>query len=81
MQGMVLLDQLQVESDAHAVDEDDALIKKLLIGDLGIHELTKSGARADEFDCFRSAFCPWSQLVQNRKVKELELQIRRDFLR
>ena len=62
MQGMVLLDQLQVESDAHAVDEDDALIEKLLIGDLGVHELTKSGARADEFDCFRSAFCPWSQL-------------------
>src|SRR5205823_8731666 len=67
--GVGLLDQLQVEGDAHTVDEHHALVEQLLEG----------LARADEFDSFRS-FLRRRKLVQHRKIKKLKFHIRRNPL-
>src|SRR6059058_3295677 len=53
--GVGLLDQLQVEGDAHTVDEHHALVEQLLVGDLRIDKLLEGLARADEFASFRNS--------------------------
>lgn len=78
---MASFDQLQVEGDAHAIDQDNALIQKLLIGDLGVYELAKSSTRADKFYGLGGPFGPRGQFVQNGKIKKLKFEIRWDFLR
>ncbi len=71
-----LLNELQVQGDAHAIDEDDALIKKLLVRDFGVHELLDRGARTNEFDGFGSAFGAGREFVEDGKVEELEFHVR-----
>jgi hypothetical protein len=39
---------LQVQGDAHTVDEDDALVEELLVRNLGVYELFEGGSRARE---------------------------------
>lgn len=58
-----LLNELQVKRDAHSIDQDDALVQELLVGNLGVDELFESSARANEFNRFGCAFWPGRQLV------------------
>src|SRR2546429_7753004 len=76
-----LFDQLQVEGNAHAVDEHDALVEQLLVGDFRIDEFLKLGARADELDGFGGFLGRRRKLVKHGKVEQLELHIRRNALR
>src|SRR5207253_9508125 len=71
-----LFDQLQVEGNAHAVDEHDALVEQLLVGDFRIDEFLKLGARADELDGFGGFLGRRRKLVKHGKVEQLELHIR-----
>jgi hypothetical protein len=71
-----LLNKLQVQGDAHAIDEDDALIEKLLVRDFGVHELLDGGARTNEFDGFGSPFGAGREFVEDGKVEELEFHVR-----
>src|SRR6184192_3906728 len=63
-----LFDQLQVEGNAHAVDEHDALVEQLLVGDFRIDEFLKLGARADELDGFGGFLGRRRKLVKHGKV-------------
>jgi hypothetical protein len=70
-----LLHQLEVQGDADAVNEDDALIQKLLVRNLGVHELFEGGSRANEFNRLGSALRAGRELIQNGKVEELKFGI------
>src|SRR6266581_8853812 len=71
----LLLNKLQVQGDSHAIDEDDALIQKLLVRDFGVHELLDGGARTNEFDGFGSPFGAGREFVEDGKVEELEFHV------
>ena len=73
-----LLNELQVQGDAHTVDEDYALIEELLVGDFGVDELLEGGTRANEFDRFGGALGAGGEFVQNGKVEELEFHVGRN---
>ena len=74
------LHKLEIEGDAHAVDEHNALIKQLLVGDFGVDELFESGARANKFDGLGSLFGRRRKLIQDGKIKKLELDVWRNSL-
>jgi hypothetical protein len=64
-----LFHELKTQGDAHAIDKDDALIQKLLVRNVGVHESFESDSRADELDSFGFAFCIRRNLVQDREIK------------
>jgi hypothetical protein len=45
-------------------------------GHIRIRELIESGSRANEFNGLGSAFRAGREFVQDRKIKELEFQVR-----
>jgi hypothetical protein len=63
--GSLSLNQLKIQGDAYAVDEHDALIQQLLVGDLRVNELPEGLARADELDGLGSLFGRGRELVQH----------------
>ena len=67
---------MQVQGDAHAVDKDDALIQELLVRNLSVHELFESGSQANKLNRLGSAFVAGRELVEDRKIKELEFYVR-----
>lgn len=73
-----LLHELQIQRDPDTVDEDDALVEELLVGDFRVDELLESVTRADEFDGFGGFFCGGRELVQHGKIEELKLDVRRN---
>src|SRR5215471_12034819 len=70
-----LLNKLQIQGDAYAVDKDYALIEQLLIGDFRVDELPEGIARADELDSLGSFLRCRRKFVQDREIKELKLDI------
>lgn len=72
---IALLNELQIQGDAHAVHENDALVEELLVGDFRVDELLESFARANELDGFGSLFRRWGKFVQHGKIKELKFHV------
>ena len=75
-----LFHQLQIEGDAHAIDQDDALIDQLLVGDFRVHELPKKFQRADKLQRLRRGVRFGRQLVQQRYIQSLALRVSGEFL-
>jgi len=72
---------LQVERDAHAIDQHDALIEQLLVGDFCVDELLEGLARADELDRLRCFLGCRRKFVQHREIEKLKRHIRGNALR
>src|SRR5215468_6722150 len=78
--GSLSLNQLKIQGDAYAVDEHDALIQQLLVGDLRVDELPEGLARTDELDGLGSLFGHGRELVQHGKIEQLKFHIRGNAL-
>ena len=46
----VLLDLREIQRDSHAIDQDDALVDQILVGDVGIQKQAKRFQRANKFE-------------------------------
>jgi len=78
---VLLLNEFQVQGDAHTVDDDDALIKELLVSDFQVHELFECASWANEFNRLGSTLRARRKFVQDGKVKKLEFDVRRNPIR
>ena len=75
MRERLLLHLLQIKRDAHAVHQHYALIDNVLVGDLGIHELTKRLEGTDEFDRFGGRLGFRRELIEHGDVQATEFGV------
>lgn len=73
-----LFNKFEVEGDAHSVDQDNALIEQLLVGDFRIDELSQSFTRANEFDGLGGFSCRGREFVEHGKIEKLKFDVRRN---
>src|SRR6516165_9895754 len=71
-----LFNDLQVQSDADTINEDDALIEQLLIRDFSVNELLHRRPGADKLDCFGTLSRAGGQSTNHREIVQLEFHIR-----